>query len=91
LRLGPSSGGAPLSRQAQAAANGHWAQRGARAVQTIAPSSMKAMLARAARFSSGGSRSAIAARSAAVVAGPASGLPSTARDTTRRTLVSTTG
>jgi hypothetical protein len=59
-------------------------------VQTIAPNSMNAMLARAARPARR-QQLAIAVRSAAVVAGPASGSPSTARATTRRTLVSTTG
>ena len=81
----------PVSRHAHTSSTGQSRQRGARAVHTTAPSSMNATEARAAVAGSSGSRDSISARSAAVVVVPASGAPVTARATTRRTLVSTTG
>ena len=88
---GPSYGGLPAARHAHDATTGQSAHRGVRAVQTSAPSSIEATPKRAARAGSAGSSAATAARSRAVDGGPASPWPSTARATTRRTFVSTTG
>ena len=64
---------------------------GARAVHTVAPSSMTAAFQRTDRAASSGSSASTAARSRRVDGGPASAAPCTARATTRRTLVSRTG
>ena len=52
---------------------------------------MNAALARAARAGTSGSSASTATRSDGAVAAPPSGVPATARATTRRTFVSTTG
>jgi len=88
-RTGRSSTGLPAATQAHVARSGQLGQRGARAVQTSAPSSISAIEAVAAASASTGSSCSTRARARRVTG--ASARPSTARATTRRTLVSTTG
>ena len=81
----------PASRHRHRSASGHDPQAGARAEQTSAPSSITAAENLAALAGGCGSSESISARSAAVAGSRGSSRPRTTRDSTRRTLVSTTG
>ena len=76
--------------QAHCPATGQLSQRGSRAVQTRAPSSITATAQVAAVAASVGSRSVATSRSARVTEDGGNSTPPTARAKTRRTLVSST-
>ena len=88
--LNTASGGDPANRQAHTLASGQAPHRGARAVQTRAPSSMTATFQTRATSGSAGTSVAARAVSARVSAAAGRAAPVTARASTRRTLVSTT-
>ena len=87
----PVYAGEPRSRQRHTSAIGQLSHRGARAVQTSAPSSMNAALAVLATAGSSGRIGHHRGQVARVDGGPASACPPTARASTRRTFASTTG